>query len=97
MFRSVSFDSGLSLGTVKKKKVTRLVIVRRIQVDEEKEEDVQRDFVARCRVANVNVKQCLEDGHGDTQFVYIYIYIYIFTSVCPPLFGVYGSREWRVR
>ena len=65
----------MSLGTVKKKKVTRLVIVRRIQVDEEKEEDVQRDFVARCRVANVNVKQCLEDGHGDTQFVYIYIYL----------------------
>ena len=63
------------------------MIVRRIQVDEEKEEDVQRDFVARCRVANVNVKQCLEDGHGDTQFVYIYIYIYVRVS----------SFVWRIR
>ena len=65
------------------------MIVRRIQVDEEKEEDVQRDFVARCRVANVNVKQCLEDGHGDTQFVYIYIYIYIYVRV--------SSFVWRIR
>lgn len=42
---------------------------------------MQRDLVARGRVANVNVKQCLEDG--DTQFVYIYVRV--------------SSFVWRIR
>lgn len=49
----------------------------------EREVDVQRDLLARGRVANVNVKQCLEDGHGDTQFVYIYVRV--------------SSFVWRIR
>lgn len=44
---------------------------------------MQRDLLARGRVANVNVKQCLEDGHGDTQFVYIYVRV--------------SSFVWRIR
>lgn len=44
---------------------------------------MQRDLVARSSVANVNVKQCLEDGHGDTQFVYIYVRV--------------SSFVWRIR
>lgn len=43
---------------------------------------MQRDLVQR-RAANVNVKQCLEDGHGDTQFVYIYVRV--------------SSFVWRIR